>query len=282
MSSVVLATDGIEPLDLNNALEGWVTTAIDVSVPEVRESRFERPGAHGSIDYTHLMGDRSVVLKVAAVADPQPLRNLVDRLAPFLDPGRRSVLTITDEDTSARRSLVVRRADNFAAPWKGPALMDLTIGLRTVGSPFFTGEERAITLLPNAPSSEVGMTPPLVPPLVLDVADDEHHGIIRNDGSVPAYWRAQVDGPADGVAIRNDTTGETVSLEGLNLLVGQTLIVDSYERSVTVDGESRYAAVDPASSWWRVPVGESQVSAPVSAWATPAQVWFRWSDTYLI
>lgn len=279
-TSVALESPGLERLELDDWQAGWVVKSVEVGAPQVRESVSVRPSGHGTIDRTAFVGARAVTASVVAVAGPAELRQLVDRLAPFLDPGRRSTLTLGDGGDT--RQLQVRSDGDTPIPWENAGFLQLAVGWVTVGYPFWLGTERAIVLSPFAPATTTGgPTPPVTPPFTLPNEDRATAGLVVNAGSVPAHWTATVYGPAVDVGVENLTTGERVVLTGLILGDGQVAVIDSLSRTVTVDGESRFAAVNAAvSTWWTLPPGRSQLSVPVTSWLNPARVWFRYRDTY--
>lgn len=280
-----LTADGLAPLALDDWAEGRVVTELEVGMPQPRERVRDRAGIDGTLDQTSLLGARSVTLAVHHVAGPSPLGVLLDRLAPFCDPTRRVTITHVDPASSRHRSLTVRGSGDLSAPWSHPSHMALTAGFRTVGWPFWTGAQRSITLAPsNGGGGTDGITPPLTPPIEFpEYVGGESIGEIRNAGDRPAVWQATIEGPCEGIRLSNQTTGSALDLTDLDLQAGQRMEIDSFTRSVTIDGQRRWSAVDPSTStWWLVPPGVSRIRMDTTASAQPAQVWFRWADTYLM
>lgn len=277
--TVSIESPGLELLELDDWTAGWVLKSIEVGAPQVRDAITARPSGHGTIDRTALVGARAVTANVAAVASPLELRQLVDRLAPFLHPGRRSTLTLGDG--TATRQLVVRSDGDTPIPWEAAGFLQLSIGWVTVGYPFWLGAPRSITLAPFAPAGGGGPTPPVPAPIVLPGEDPATAGIVVNAGTVGAHWTATVTGPAVGVGVENITTGELVLLSGLPLAAGQVAVIDSLTRTVTVNGESRFSAVNGSlSTWWLLPPGLSQLAVPTTSWSSPSSVLFQYRDTY--
>lgn len=278
-TSLTLESPGLDRLELDDWTAGWVVKSVEVGAPQVRESVSNRPSAHGTIDRTRFVGSRAVTASVAAVAGPLELRQLVDRLAPFLDIGRR--LTLTLGDGGDTRQLAVRSNGDTPIPWEHAGLLELSVGWVTVGEPFWLGTERATVLTPFAPAAAGGPTPPVTPPLTLPNEDRATAGFVVNAGSAAAHWTATVYGPAVDVGVENLTTGKRVVLTGLVIGDGQVAVIDSLTKTVTVDGESRFSAVNATvSTWWTLPPGRSQLSVPTTSWLNPARVFFEHRDTY--
>lgn len=278
--AVTLTSPGIDPLELDDWDEGWVVSSVETGSPQTREVVASRPIGHGTIDRTRFVGARAVTVGVALVEQPHALRQLLDRLAPYLDPGRRSTLTVSDGFDV--RSLPVRAAGGTSVPWEKAGFMRLSLGWVSVGYPFWLGPERGVVLSPTAGAVGAGVIPPVTPPITL-AAGPPDGMIVDQSGTIGAHWIAEIDGPVSDVSIMNTTTGEQVALTGLSIIAGQKLVVDSFARTVTVDGESRFAAVDTAiSTWWTLPPGVSEIAAPASSTATPSQVWFRYADTFYL
>lgn len=268
----------VDPIDLDDHAAGWVVEQLDVGLPTPHEASHDRGDDDGTIDHTARVGARAITATVRAVRGPSRLQDLLARLAPYLAAEARPTATLTTDD-GTERTITVRLASDFSAPWERPGDMSLTIGFRTVGWPYLLGHHHGMVLAPGVAGGG-GVVPPLTPPVVLEPSSQ---GRAHNAGEVAAVWQATVLGPAEDLSLRCDTTGERLDLTGLSLAAGQTLHIDSYHRAVTVDGETRWGAVDPSTStWWRIPSGESVIRMAASSSAAPAQVHLTWHDTYRI
>lgn len=279
MTALIIESPGLERLELDDWQAGWVVKSVEVGSPQVRESVTNRPSGHGTLDRTALVGARAVTADMVLAAGPLALRQLVDRIAPYLDVGRRIKLTLGDG--TARRSLTVRSNGETPIAWEHAGYLETTLGWVTVGYPFWRGTQRSIIVSPFAASTSSGVTPPLTPPVYLPPGDPAQSGVVVNAGTVDAHWTAEIVGPAVDIGVENLTTGQKVALNGLTVAAGQTALIDSYARTVTVDGQPRYAQVDAAAtSWWTLPPGRSSLTVPTVSWQNPARVWFKWHDSY--
>lgn len=270
-----LTGDGLDPLDLDVWDDGSVVTSVEVGGPNVRESVIDRPGVDGTDDRTVLVGARAVTIGVTLTASPQTRRALVDRMGPFMHPGRRLTLHMAVDGVTRR---LVVRPEPVSLPWDRPGVLEMTWSFRTVGSPFFAGEARVLALQPSLPPP--GRSYDLVRPRVYPEGTVTL-AVAFQGGDTPAAWVATIHGPCTGPAVRNEDTGATVALPGLTLTAGQTAVVDSGARTVTVDGEPRYQAIDPRlTTWWLLPPGTTPVRAPMATASGDAMVDLAWSDTF--
>lgn len=270
MRRVRLSAEGLDTVDLNDPSDGLVNTSIEVSSPAARDVAYDRAADDGNVDHTSYVGARAITVAVDLRTRPHTRQDLVDRLAPFMHPARRLWIHY------GSRRIWVRPVDSPLA-WQNPASVPLAWQFRTVGAPWWLGEDRTIDLAPLPPPP--GRTYPLTfdrtyPATTSTTAD------LFNAGSHEADWTWTIEGPARRPMLRNETTGEVVSLKGLDLLEGQTAVVTRATRTVLVDGARRFGAVDQAATtWWPIPRGQSSVTMPVAAGSGTGTL--AYSDTYI-
>lgn len=274
-----LTCDGLDPLDLDAWDDGIIDTEVQVGEPTVRDVAFDRPGSDGNVDLTQHVSSRAVTVSLTLGESPHSRRALLDRMSPFMVPSRRVTLHMAPGSDPARRLLC--RPDPTSVSWQNPAVVELAWSFRSVGSPWWLGEARTVDLSPMPPPP--GFTFPLSFPLSFPPLPPGYLIEAFHAGTIDADWTWTVDGPVTSPSLRNEATGEAVQLTGLTLLAGQQAVVDSASRRVTVDGQSRFAAVDFDSTvWWKVPAGRTVVvSMPVAAFSNPAAGVLSFSDSYL-
>lgn len=273
-----LLADGLDPLDLDDWADGIVNTSVEVGGPTDRAVTFDRPDRDGDDDYTRYEGARAVTVGLAIVENPHTRRALVDRFAPFMHASKRITLELGTKG-DAPRTLSVRPMP-VPVQWNNPTGMELVWSFKTVGSPYWRGEDRTVDLTPKPPPP--GFTFPLEFDLTFPAPPAGQTIDAFNGGSVDADWVWTITGPVEGPALRNEDTGDEVALPGLTLTEGQTAVVDSATRRVTVDGQARFSTVDHASStWWRIPARQTvTVSMPVASYSDPAVGVLAYADTH--
>jgi hypothetical protein len=83
---------------------------------------------------------------------------------------------------------------------------------------------------------------------------------VTNSGTVPAEWTAVINGPVVDPVITNQTTGETMTFD-ITIADGDSLTVDTDNRTVKLNGTTnRYSTFDSASTWFTLPVGDTDLS----------------------
>ena len=81
--------------------------------------------------------------------------------------------------------------------------------------------------------------------------------VASNSGNAPATPRFTIEGPVSRPRIENVTQRRTISLN-LEILDGQTVVVDTATNTVTVNGVNRFDALDPLSQWFDIaPPGDT-------------------------
>lgn len=273
-----LLAEGLDPLELDDWAAGMSVPSVEVGSPADRAVAFDRPDADGDDDYTRLEGARVVTIALAITEGTHTRRALLDRMAPYMHASRRITLEYGRNGDAPRRLTV--RPMPTSITWDNPAVSDLAWSFKTVGSPYWQGEARRVDLVPRPPPP--GFSFPLSLPLSFPSVPAGQLITVHNLGSVAADWVWTIDGPVDGPALRNETTGEEVSLPRLSLIEGQSAVVDSGSRRVTVDGQDRFSLVDfTSSTWWRIPAAQVvTVSMPVADYSDPASGVLAFSDAH--
>lgn len=275
--SVRLLPDAGDAVELNDAAGGIVNVSIEVGAPTAREVAYDRAGQDGNDDHTHYVGARAVTVTVDLRERPHTRQALLDRLAIVMHPRNRLWLEHATVPGQPARRLRVRPAD-LPVAWDNPASLVIPLAFKTVGRPFWLGEQRLVDLTPDGPGP--GLAIPAVMPLTFPAAPSRvAHAY--NAGTEDAVWQLTLTGPVRNPSLRREDTGEVVALR-LTLLDGQAAVVDSDTRTVTVDGQPRYAAVDQdATSWWQIPPRTSvPVSLPVAAATAPGVGVLAFADTF--
>jgi len=99
-----------------------------------------------------------------------------------------------------------------------------------------------------------------------------------NVGSVPAPWVATLTGPLTSPRVSLPDGGGDLRLAGFVLGDGQTLVLDSAERTVMLGSASRYGALT-LREWFHIPVGGSSVA--LGAASGTGSMSIEWRDTWL-
>ncbi len=88
---------------------------------------------------------------------------------------------------------------------------------------------------------------------------------VQNDGTVDAPWTATLDGPLTSPSITLVGTTGALALNGFSLAAGESLEIDSAERTVMLNGTaSRYSSLT-SRTWFDLPPGASLVQLGAAA-----------------
>jgi virginiamycin B lyase len=101
--------------------------------------------------------------------------------------------------------------------------------------------------------------------------------VVVNAGSAAAPVTAKLTGIGSSVVLQNATTGEQLTLEGLELAEGEYILLDFGARTIKKNGtESLYGALDRAASdWWRLAPGSNTLEV------TGASAEISWQNAYI-
>lgn len=121
-------------------------------------------------------------------------------------------------------------------------------------------------------STAGGMTTPITTPLTTTGGGSTGDAIVTNVGTADAPWTAYINGPVTNP--RLILGGNVLEFLG-DVPAGSTLVVDSYEGTIRLDGASRPWATFE-STWWEIPPGAWTFS--VRAQSGTGTVTLIWQD----
>lgn len=277
MPLVKISEPELGMLDLSDWGDGYVTLGVEVALPTAREVVEDLPGRDGTDDRTRYTGARALTLALDLCERPHLRQALVDRMAPFMEVWRRPALHVATELGAPFRRLNVRPGD-ASLNWAQRAHLPLSWGFRTVGDPWWYGEDRILDLAARPPAP--GRLSPLVTPRTYPDAPEGLVASAFNAGNRMAAWVWSIDGPVTNPSLRNETTGQAVVL-ALRLQPGQTAVVHGADHKVFVDGQRRHSAIRRGTTWWHLSPGETPVTMPVESASGDVAARLAWSDTYI-
>ena len=80
-----------------------------------------------------------------------------------------------------------------------------------------------------------------------------------NSGTVTTYPQITITGPATNIVLTNTTTGQYLSFYG-SIAAGDTLVIDLYEKLITLNGVSARNLLLGGSNWFGFDVGTTNLS----------------------
>lgn len=246
--------------------------------PDVRSSDSDRARAHGQWAGVDLLGGRAITATVqvaadhtdpvwaqlqsvfvAAVGDESPLLVVL--------PGFAGGATV-QADCRVRRCSIPVDVDRYQF-----GVPQLVVEWWAT-DPRWYAETATVVSTDVGGGSDAGM--------VFDAAFDLGFGgatpsgvvNVTNAGTFPAPWTLEVAGAVSNLRIENVTTGQTLRFTGTPAS-GETLVVDSVSRQVTINGVSRYSWLDPGSQWFDLQPGATQLRVASSSGAGVGTLTFR-------
>ena len=279
--SVVLRL-GDRWLALDDWQNGLVVTAVDMGAPVSREAVYASPGGDGTVDNSARVGGRNVILAVSLVG-PNP-QSLLDLLAPYLSQRARPTLEVATVLGQQRRSLTVRHTGDLDVKWERPGLVEVTVGFRSVGTPYWQGPTKVATAWPDAATP--GRAFPFTFPLSFPNAAGIGAALIRVAGTVDTTWTARIFGPITAPELILAATGERVVFKStLTVAPGDYLTVDSGTRTALLNGLAgapRYTHLNfPATDWFRLAPGDQSIRLFGTGTNTSTQAEITWKDAFL-
>lgn len=251
-----LFADDLGVLELG--CDPYVVMSLQVGSPEVREVTRYRALSDGVIDDTLYTGARAITAAIrfrdklligdcgTGVTAAKSMQTLIDMLTPYMSPRRRPTLTWQLPGSDELRSAVVRGV-NWAWAVSGPKAQGIAPQWVCASGEILAGgpdAQRCETIKPSA-SVESGRTYDLVFDRSYPASDPVGGRTIHNPGTAHTHMVLTIYGPVTNPSftIHGDTVFKTDRLGGIALTAGQTLVVDTRNRTVLFNGltgSSRY------------------------------------------
>lgn len=242
-----LLEDTLGRLDLECG-GGFVVANFEIGFPLVREVVRGRSLADGLFDDTEYLGSRVITVTVrfdsGGCNSPGSSQALIDQVMPYLSPRKRPRLVWSfQQDVLEERSAIVRGL-NAPILINQRAYPTVVFQWVTIDSFLELPVEACSILNPNIPAVETGRD--------YDLTFDRQYApggptdsiLVVNPGSAPANWVGTVLASANQPnVVVNGTAVEFNRNTGVNLIAGQTLVIDTKERTVLLNNdpsESRY------------------------------------------
>ena len=234
----------------------YVVASLQVGSPDVREVVRYRSLADGVLDDTRYTGSRAITLAIrfkdrllgsgCPGATGQPtMQVLIDQLTPYMSPRRRPTLTWQLPGSDSLRAAVVRgvnwgwtvsgpKAQGIAPQWVVPS------GEILQGGP----DSQHCELIRPSVDVEEGRTYDLLFDRVYPPSQAIGGRTIVNPGTAATNWVLTIYGPVvNPTWTINETTMTTDRQGGVTLVAGQTLVINTRQRTVLFNGlpaNSRY------------------------------------------
>lgn len=271
---IYLTDPTLGTLDLS-CEQGFVVTSFEIGWPEVREVSYNRALSDGAVDTTEFLGKRAVTVALRMDQRYAPTQSIIDRISPFLSPRYRPTIVWSVQDApdpcptvvttgacyNPIRSLMLRGAD-------APLVVDkpkyLEIVLQWVAQDSYVSAiDETCVVVSVTGAEEFGREYDL--DFDRDYPLSPVYGILYFDtcGNAPMNWVGTLVGEIEDPEILvNDVT---ITFTGLTLTAGQTIIIDTEQRTILRNGDvndSVYGLTNFAQWTWddlRLTPGTNQI-----------------------
>lgn len=228
------------------------------TAPEIRSGGVARAGGDGSWPGRDRLGDRLVGLDVYIQAvDANAAQVARRRLASAFRPPA--------EDATVP---LVWREDS-ADLWRLNGKPQLASTASTPGLPtecrfvatdprILSNLERSSGAMSPAAAAVGGLTFDATPNFVIGTVSSPQTFAAENRGTVDASWTATFTGPLLNPVLMHLESGTQMAFTG-TLAAGETLVVDSASRSVSIAGASRYWWLNRSSVWFPLSPGANSL-----------------------
>jgi hypothetical protein len=244
--------------------------------PDVRTSDADRARASGEWAGNDLVSGRTITATVEVVASDEPtiaafksamtVATGPERPLTLQFPGVAGGDQVTVGARVRRLSLPVNRRYQFGhatatVQWRAtdPRIYSIDVQEQTVA--VFGGQDNGV---------EFDM-----------VFDAEFGGVVprgavpaNNDGNFPAPWSVTFDGPVTNPRIENQQTGQRLEFIG-TVPGGSRLVVGSMNRTVQLDGASRYQWLKTRSQWFDLEPGVTTLRLAAESGTGSATLTYR-------
>jgi len=227
-----------------NSITGVIPVDFTIGWPTVREVINPRALTDGVIDTTTYLGQRAVTLTIRYNQKVMPTQDLLDLVTPYMSPRVRPQIIWTvqnptdvcpayDVRPTDYRSLVVRGAD---APLVVDGPRYLSMVLQWVAQDSFTSALDQVCGVARATGSEeFGRQYDLI--FDRDYPSSPVYGVtnLTAAGNAPTDWTATITSEITDPQFAINSV--LVTFTGLTLLSGQTIIIDTQERTMLRNGD---------------------------------------------
>jgi hypothetical protein len=98
---------------------------------------------------------------------------------------------------------------------------------------------------------------------------------VTNNGNTTTYPTIEITGPCNGPSITNLATGQTLSFTNASLSATDTITVDTYMKTVLLNGTAARNLLDASSSWYGIGTGSTTFEFSVLGGSGSATISYR-------
>ena len=283
---LLLVEDTLGTLDVDDGA-AYITEALQLPLPEVRDVVRVKADAHGTWDQTAYVGARAVTASVVCFADDTVnVQERVDALRAYLRPSLRFALVWDDAPGSGDRRRLTVRAASHDVTFSTLSYVRTSVALVAPGGLIESDVLHSLTILPAGPGAEPGRTYDLTFDRIYPTEGvTPVERLVVNAGSAATTaWVARLYGPCTNPVLSNETVDAQLAFTGLTLAAGVYVELDATAHTANLNSNpalSVYDRLDPAvSSWWPLVPGDNRISYAASTTGPGTQAVIEWRDAW--
>lgn len=262
---------------------------LELGHPRPRTVRRDRPGRHGTIDTTRLVGERLVSM-LLWFDDVD--WDTEQRLREFTAPDIRPRLQLVEPGAPLRELAVYakRWGDPRSAAQVHARSKVVTIHWIAPAGVITSVEPQSATIFPGSSDEVGGIEFDWEFDLEFPAGSPPGAGLVENLGNFWAVPVLRVFGPCgpDEIVLRNNSTDREIVLDGLEILDGEFVEIDVDAATVLLNGrphESRFDFLDfERLDWWTLRPrrrGVNDIWFRPETFGSGARLEVRWSHTWI-
>lgn len=237
-----------------HGVAGYRVEAFAVGSPAPRAVALARPSGNGATDSTQFYGPRTVeIIGTVIGTTAADLWASLDDLKGALSLGAVRILRFRREGLTFDERMEVRVDSPVDVPLEPSNVSPVVrwgVSLFAADPRMYSDTLNTGTYDPTD-SGAGGLAFPLAFPLTFDASEGVGRLTVENEGTISTPATFTITGPVTNPTLDNDTTGESVYFTGLALASGDTVVLDTRDRTVLLNGTTlRPDLVDPALTDW--------------------------------
>lgn len=276
-------------VEWRGVLWGWPATSVGITdlsgwldLPALRGSNANRPGRHGAWPGQKRAGERVIEVELTAIDDdPAALATIRDATTLGEDPAEEELVIWAGTDDP---QWVMARLERRAMPTD----FDWSVGHHRALLQWVATDPRRYSVISSAQpiglptAGSGGLAFPLAFPLDFGSGPSGGGATITNAGNASTWPLFTLTGPLSGPTILNIGTGQRLRFAStFTLALGETMLIDTDARAVTIAGVGRRDALLSAD-WFPLPPGDTSLAfTSGGAYDAAAGLTVSWRHAYL-
>lgn len=257
----------------------YIITGVDgLGSAEIRTSSFLFSGRNGGLITDQHLGFRMISIsgKIGSITSTR-LQHQQDRDAMIAALPIGETIPVRITTFSGQTYLIECNVTDRKVEYNQRGYMSDFLIQLTAGDPLFYntdgGDEQSVIL--NRIIDNGGYVTPYILPVEWDAGGAPTN--ITNNGNAYYYPVITLTGTALNPTITNLTTGESFELE-LTMVDGDEIIIDMYNRTVTLDGSDIIGNKSDASIWWALVPGVNTLELDTDTSSDDVQAEIVWRN----